>query len=94
MTDERKPTFALFKNQERKTDRSPEYSLVATCPHCKTEIKGAGWKKDSAKGTQYVGGPVEIKGEYRKPEVKPEPTGGDPFQDDIPFAPHEARSFA
>ena len=84
--DERKPTFALFKQQERKTDKSPEYSLVVTCPHCKTEIKGAGWKKTSGKGTQYVGGPVEVKGEYQRPQApKPAPAEEDPFQDEVPF---------
>jgi hypothetical protein len=87
MNDERKPTFAMFKNSERKTDRSPEYNLVATCPHCGTELKGAGWRKTSGKGTDYVGGPVEVKGEY-KPKAEPagkpghEPPG---FDDPIPF---------
>ena len=84
MNDERKPTFAMFKNADRKTDRSPEYTLAATCPHCRTEIKGAGWKKTSGKGTQYVGGPVEVKGEYRKPEAKPAPAEVG-FDDPIPF---------
>ena len=92
MTDERKPTFALFRNSERKTERSPEYSLSATCPHCRTEIKGAGWKKVSGKGTEYVGGPVEVKGEY-KPAAKAAPTEGG-FNDEIPFMPHEYRSLA
>ena len=77
-TEERKPTWAMFKARERKTDRSPEYNLTAVCPSCGCDLRGAGWRKESGKGTQYVGGPIEVKGEY-KPESKPE------FNDDIPF---------
>jgi hypothetical protein len=83
MTDERKPSFALFKNANRKTDKSPEYNLKAKCPHCGCDIQGPGWRKTSGKGLDYIGGLVEIAGEGRY-EKKPEPKV-ESFNDEIPF---------
>ena len=88
MSDERKPTFALFKNENRKHEKSPEYNLKGTCPHCGTEFRGPGWKKTSGKGLTYIGGPVEIEGENRRDLTREPPKAVQPapeFNDDIPF---------
>jgi hypothetical protein len=79
---------ALFANADRKTDKHPNARGTLNVEGVEYWISA--WTKVSKKGDKYQSLSVQRKDQQEKAE----PTGGAPFSDDIPFAPHEWRSLA
>lgn len=46
--------FSLFKNNNRKTDKAPNYVLFMSEGGGELKKVGAGWIKTSKKGTSYI----------------------------------------
>ena len=49
--------FSVFKNTEKKSEKEPDYRMtinVGTKDEPRFENCGAGWIKESAKGTKYI----------------------------------------
>lgn len=81
---------ALFANTDRKSDKHPNARGTLNVEGVEYWISA--WTKTSKKGDKYQSLSVT-----RKDAAKPiasEPTGDAPFDDSIPFAPHEAWSVA
>ena len=54
--------FQIFKVENKKTDKEPDYRLTAKVDDTYTEI-GAGWIKQSPKGTKYIS--VKMAGAFK-----------------------------
>jgi hypothetical protein len=68
MAEKNQNTIAIFKNADKKSDKSPDYSGSLEINGVK--YRTALWLKQSKSGTAFLGGVVDLI-EEKKEEVKP-----------------------
>jgi uncharacterized protein (DUF736 family) len=72
---------ALFKNNEKATDKHPDYRGTINVEG--TEYWLSAWIKKSKAGTMYMSLSVKVKEEKIAPPLKP--NGFEDMKDDLPF---------
>lgn len=81
MAEKNQNTIAIFKNADKKSEKSPDYSGTVEINGVK--YRTALWLKQSAKGTPFLGGLVELAEE--KPKAAPQPAYTPVVNDELGF---------
>ena len=76
-------TIAIFKNADKKSEKSPDYSGSVEINGVK--YRTALWLKQSKTGTAYLGGVVELAEEKQVPAATTKPAYQPVVNDDLGF---------